>query len=160
MEEVHPFPNPSPSRTFPPRSVHNDCRFDTVSWTERGGNFFFLGGLIFILWLTCFCFCEKSYLGELSASNHDFLLPRESHSFGRGFRVAGTCGAAEPRLLYRESFQLQTTRCLYREKVTFSIEDLGWRYLNPRGSNSAVCRRDFPIQADVTVKQKTVAKLL
>ena len=44
-------------------------------------------------------------------------------------------------------------------KLTFSAEDLGWRYLNPRGSYSAVCNRDFPIQADVTLKLGTVAKL-
>ena len=33
-----------------------------------------------------------------------------------------------------------------------SAEDLGWRYLNPRGSYSAVCRRNFPMQADVAPK--------
>ena len=80
--------------------------------------------------------------------------------FGREIRVVGTCGAAETRLLYRENFELQTTISFYREKVTSSAEDLGWRYLNPRGSYSSTCVRDFPIQADVTVKQKTVAKLL
>ncbi len=42
--------------------------------------------------------------------------------------------------------------------VTFSAENLGWWYLNSRGSYSAVRRRYFPIQADVAVKRKTVAK--
>ena len=46
------------------------------------------------------------------------------------------------------------------EMLLLSAEDLGWRYLNPRGSYSSTCMRNFPIQADVTVKHKTVAKLL
>ena len=33
-----------------------------------------------------------------------------------------------------------------------SAEDLGWRYLNPCGSYSATCSRDFPIQGDVAPK--------
>ena len=40
-----------------------------------------------------------------------------------------------------------------------SAENLGWRYLNSCGSYSAVCRRNFPIQGDVTLKRGTVAKL-
>ena len=40
-----------------------------------------------------------------------------------------------------------------------SAEDLGWRSLNPCGSYVTVSKRDFPIQADVTVKLGTVAKL-
>ena len=39
-----------------------------------------------------------------------------------------------------------------------SAEDLGWRYLNPRGSYSATCSRDFPIQGDVAPKVETESK--
>ena len=49
--------------------------------------------------------------------------------------------------------------CFAMVEVTFSAEDLGWRYLNPRGSYFTDCRRNFPIQADVTLKPGTVAKL-
>ena len=40
LEEVHPFPNPTPSRTFPPRSVQNESRCYSLFWTECGGKFF------------------------------------------------------------------------------------------------------------------------
>ena len=85
-------------------------------------------------------------------------LPSKLLLFGRGFRVAGTCGAAWTRPLYRENIQLHTTMCLYREKVTSSAEDLGWRYLNPRGSYSAVCNQSFPIQGEVAPKVKNCSK--
>ena len=74
--------------------------------------------------------------------------------------VKGTCGAAWPRPLYREDHLTSHHDFLIPRKCYFSAEDLGWRYLNPRGSYITVCKRNFPMQADVTVKQKTVEKLL
>ena len=38
------------------------------------------------------------------------------------------------------------------ESLTSSAENLGWWYLNSRGSYSAVCWRDFPMQGDVAPK--------
>ena len=38
------------------------------------------------------------------------------------------------------------------------MEPAGWWYLTACGSYSTGCLLNFPIQSDVTVKQKTVAK--
>ena len=63
--------------------------------------------------------------------------------------MVGTCGAAWGSLFVPRKFQLYTTISLYRGKVSSSAEDLGWWYLNPRESYTAVCRRNFPMQGDV-----------
>ena len=47
---------------------------------------------------------------------------------------------------------------LFRDKCCLTVEDLGWQYLNPRGSYFTVCSRDFPIQADVAPKVRNCSK--
>ena len=83
------------------------------------------------------------------------LLCREkSYFLGRG-----TCGAAWNSLFVLRKLSSSHHDFLMPWK-SYIVEPIGWWHLAARGSYSAVCRRDFPMQGDVTLKLGTVAKLL
>ena len=58
----------TPSQTHPPQELSHrapsNLQYQICNHCGRSavGNLFY-GGYGFVLWLTCFCFCEKSYLG-------------------------------------------------------------------------------------------------
>ena len=70
----------------------------------------------------------------------------------------GASGTSKPRRLFREYPNFIPRFHSAVEKHTFSAENLGWRYLNSRGSYSAVCKRDFPTQGDVAPKARIESK--
>ena len=74
--------------------------------------------------------------------------------------MTGTCGAAETRFLFRENLQLQTTISFYRERVTLIGREIRVAAPNFSRQYLSVSNQNIPMQADVTVKQETVAKLL
>ena len=68
--------------------------------------------------------------------------------------MAGASGAPIPRFSFRELLIFIPRFHSAVESLTFSAERLGWRYRNARGSYTAVCTRDFPMQGDVAPKAK------
>ena len=81
----------------------------------------------------------------------DSILPCGNLLRGAG-RVVGASGASKPRRLFRECPDFIPRFDSAVESLTVSAERLGWWYRNARGSYSAVCKRNIPMQGDVAPK--------
>ena len=89
---------------------------------------------------TCGATWNSSFvLRELSSSHHDVIIPRKSY-------FLGSTRASNERP--------------YKQNVTSSAEDLGWRYLNPCGSTFPSVDETFPCRVMSHPRFETVAKLL
>ena len=68
------------------------------------------------------------------------------------------CGAANTRRSFRETPSFIPRGHNTVRKLTSSAENLGWRSLNSRGSDSAVYKQNFPMQGDVAPKARIGSK--
>ena len=161
MEEVHPFPNPTPSRTFPPRSVQNESRCYSLFWTECGGKSFFGVGMylkqdrfVLIVSIKTYFVEPVGWRAPVALPNHavcsakyqtsypDFFLPWKNLLCGAG-RVVAPNGSRQYHSVCRRDFPMQGD-------VAPKVTDCSWRKLLTRNpSEGAVCshypRRDISI---------------